>query len=133
MSQENVELAHEIAAALGRRDLERFLELSDPEVEWHSSISVLSEGGAYHGHEGIRQYLSDVEDAFESLDATIEQTLHVGDLVVILGSLQYRGRTSGVTSEPQFGWVHKFREGKLVYLRAFRDPERALEALGLPE
>jgi ketosteroid isomerase-like protein len=133
MSQENVELTHEIVAALGRRDVERFLELSAPEGEFHSSISVLSEGGAYHGHEGIRQYMSDVDDAFESLEPIIEQTLHVGDLVVVLGSLRYRGRASGVTSEPQFGWVFKFREGKLVYLRAFRDPERALEAVGLSE
>ena len=36
MSQENVELAREILAALGTRDPSRLIVLSDPEVEWHS-------------------------------------------------------------------------------------------------
>jgi ketosteroid isomerase-like protein len=29
--------------------------------------------------------------------------------------------------------VFRFRDGKLLRFRAFRDPEQALEAVGLPE
>ena len=123
----------EIAAALGQRDVDRFLELTDPAVEWHSSISVISEGGAYHGHEGVRQYLRDVDETFESLSATMDQMLDVGDLVLAVGRLHYRGKASGVEQAAHFGWVYRFRNGKLVYLRAFRDPEQALEAVGVSE
>jgi ketosteroid isomerase-like protein len=133
MSEENVSIVHQIAAALGRRDLEAFLELTDPEVEWHSSISVISEGGAYHGHDGVRQYMSDVNETFESLEATVDSALDVGDLVVAVGSLRYRGRTSGVEMHAPLGWVYRFRQGKLVYLRTFRDPEQTLAAVGLSE
>jgi ketosteroid isomerase-like protein len=128
-----VDVVHEIAAALGRRDLSAFLGLTHPDVEWHSSISVISEGGAYHGHDGVRQYMSDVNEAFESLEATVDSALDVGDLVVAVGSLRYRGRTSGVEMHAPLGWVYRFRQGKLVYLRTFRDPEQALEAVGLSE
>jgi ketosteroid isomerase-like protein len=133
MSRGNVEVVHQIAAALGRRDLDLFLAVSDPAVEWHSSISVISEGGAYHGHEGVRQYMSDVEEAFDSLSATIDQVLDVGDLVLAVGRLHYRGKASGVEMDMRLGWVFRFRQGKLVYLRAFRDPEEALAAVGLRE
>jgi ketosteroid isomerase-like protein len=133
MSQENVEILRRIAAALGRRDLGEFLELTDPEVEWHSSISVISEGGAYHGHDGVRQYMRDVDETFESLDATVDSVLDVGNLVVAVGHLCYRGKASGVEMEVPLGWVYRFRNGKVVYLRAFRDPEQALSTVGLSE
>jgi ketosteroid isomerase-like protein len=128
MSRENVEVVQQIADALGRRDLDFYLDVSDPAVEWHSSISVIAEGGAYHGHDGIRQYISDVVEAFDVLDATLDQTLDVGDLVVGVGRLHYRGKASGVDSVVPMGWIFKFREGKLTYLRAFPEPEQALEA-----
>jgi ketosteroid isomerase-like protein len=133
MSQENVDMVRQIGAALGRRDLDLFLQLSHPSVEWQSSISVISEGGAYHGHDGVRQYMRDVDEAFESFEATVDSVLDIGDLVVAVGRLRYRGKTSGVETHAPVGWVYRFREGKVVYLRAFRDPERALEAVGLSE
>jgi hypothetical protein len=49
MSRENVEIVHQIAAALGPRDLELFLAVTEPEIEWHSSISVISERGPTMG------------------------------------------------------------------------------------
>jgi ketosteroid isomerase-like protein len=133
MSRQNVEVVHQIAAALGRRDIDRFLDLTDPEVEWHSSISVIAEGGAYHGHEGVRQYMRDVGETFQSLSATVDQVLDVGDLVLAVGRLRYRGKASGVELEAPFGWLYRFREGKLVYLRAFSQPEQALAGVGLRE
>ena len=131
MSQQNVDVVHGIAAALGRRDLDFFLDVTDPAVEWHSSVSVIVEGGAYHGHDGVRQYMRDVNETFEALDATLDRVLDVGDLVLAVGRLHYRGKASGVETDAEFGWVFRFRRGKLVSLRAFRDPEQALARVGL--
>jgi ketosteroid isomerase-like protein len=50
-----------------------------------------------------------------------------------VGRLHYRGKVSGIETEAPMGWVYRFRQGKVVYLRAFRDPEQALEAVGLSE
>ncbi len=43
------------------------------------------------------------------------------------------GKSSGVEGETQSGFVVKFRERKVVLFRPFRDPEKALEAIGLAE
>jgi ketosteroid isomerase-like protein len=133
MSQENVETVRRIAAAVGQRDLSVFLELTDPTVEWHTSLSVVSKGGAYHGHEGVRQYVSDLADAFQVFEIDLDERLGVGDLVLAVGRVHYRGNTSGIEQEVSMGWVFRFRAGKVLYLRAFQEPERALEALGLAE
>lgn len=54
-----------------------------------------------------------------------------GDIAVLVGHLRYRGKDSGVEADTPAGWMLKFRAGKLLRFRAFRDPERALEAVGL--
>ena len=133
MSQENVEIVHRLAAAAGARDVSTLVALTDPAVEWHSSVSVISEGGAYHGHEGVRQYVSDIADAFETFEALIDDVFTLGDVAIAVGRVSYRGYTSGVRQTEQFGWVVRFHEGQVIYLRAFRDPERALARVGQPE
>jgi hypothetical protein len=57
----------------------------------------------------------------------------VGDVVVVVGRIHYRGRGSGVETESPAGWLLEFRAGKLRYWRAFREPEQALKAVGLQE
>jgi ketosteroid isomerase-like protein len=129
MSQANVDVAQQTAVAVGRRDVEFLLAVSDPAVEWHTSVSI-AKGGAYHGHDGVREYLRDIDETFELLEPTFDRALDVGDLVLAVGRLHYRGKASGVETDVPMGWVFKFREGKVFYMRAFRDPEQALGALG---
>jgi ketosteroid isomerase-like protein len=117
-------------AALSRRDLARLTELSHPDVEWHSFFAALNEGGTYRGHDGLRQYLTDLTDAFEIVLAVVDDDIGIGDVVVLVGRIHYRGKESGVEQEIPAGWLLKFREGKVVRFRAFRDPEAALEAVG---
>ena len=133
MSQENVERAREVLATLGRRDPSQLVALADPEVEWHSFFAVVEGDGTYRGHDGTRRYMSDLEDAFEIGRADVDDALAVGDIVVLVGRIHYRGKGSGVESESPTGWMLKFRKGKVLCFRAFRDPEQALEALGLSE
>jgi ketosteroid isomerase-like protein len=133
MSQENVELARQIMEALGSRDPSQLNALADPEVAWHSFFAELGEGGVYRGHEGTRQYMSDLSEAWESVRADIDDEIGVGDVAVLVGRIHYRGKGSGVESDLSVGWMLKFREGKLVRFQAFRDPADALEAVGLRE
>jgi len=133
MSQENVEVVYRIASAAGQGDVAPFLEVTDPAVEWHSALSAISEGGAYHGHEGVRHYVSDLEEAFHRFEVTVDDVLALGQVAVAVGRVSYRGKASGLEQTEQFGWVIRFHEGRIVYLRAFRDPEEALGALGLSE
>jgi ketosteroid isomerase-like protein len=65
-------------------------------------------------------------------DFQIDDALGVGDIVVAVGRLSYRGKASGVSSTVSMGWVFRFEHGKLVYVTAFRDPEQTLGAVGRP-
>jgi ketosteroid isomerase-like protein len=125
-----VEAVRKVLDAVARRDLGRLLELVDPEIEWQSFFAL--HGREYHGHEGIRRYFSDLSDAFEYLRPLPGDLLGVGEVVVGVGRVQYRGRTSGVETESPAGWIFKFRDGKVLRFRAFREPEQALEVVGLP-
>ena len=62
MSQEHVEIVRQLAAAVSQRDLPQILDLTDPQVEWRAFAAALTEGGQYRGHDGIRQYLSDLDE-----------------------------------------------------------------------
>lgn len=132
ISPGNVELGREVLDALSRRDVSRLVTLSDPEVEWRSFFAI-GEEGVYRGHDGTRRYLSDLDDAFEIGRADVDDALAVGDIAVLVGRIHYRGKASGVETETSAGWVLKFRNGRVVSFRAFRDPEQALEAVGLRE
>jgi ketosteroid isomerase-like protein len=133
MSQENVELADQVFDAVTRRDLSRLIELTDPEIEWHSFFALGDPEGVYRGHDRMRRYLSDLDDVWEIMRPEVDDTLHVGHVVVLVGRIHYRGKGSGVETKSPVGWMLKFREGRVVSFRPFREPEQAFEAIGLSE
>ncbi len=129
MSQENVELAPQVMETLGERNAEKLIALADPEVEWHSFFALNAQG-VYRGHEGTREYMRDLDDAFEIGRAEVDDALGVGDVIVLVGRIHYRGKDSGAEGESPAGWMLKVRDGKILCFRAFREPEEALEAVG---
>jgi ketosteroid isomerase-like protein len=135
MSQENVELANRVLDTLAQRDTSRLVDLCDPEVRWHSFFAEVAfgRGGGYSGHDGIRQYVSDLNDAWEIVRAEVDDGVGVGDIALLVGRIHYRGKASGVETASPAGWMFKFRDGKVLRFRAFREPEQVLEDAGLSE
>jgi ketosteroid isomerase-like protein len=133
MSHENVEVVHHLLAAVTQRDLARLVDLTDPDIEWRSFFAALSEGGRYRGHDGMRQYVADVSEAFEEMRVEVGDLLDVGEVVVGIGRIFYKGKGSGVEADSPAGWVFRFRKGRVVYFHAFRDPERVFGVVGIAE
>jgi ketosteroid isomerase-like protein len=133
ISEQNVEVARQFLDAVTRRDLARLIALSDPEVEWRSFFALGEEGGAYRGHAAFSQYISDLSDAWEIVRPEPDVGVEVGEVVVLIGRVHYRGKASGVETESAAGWMFKFRDGKVLRCRAFREPEQTLQTLGLSE
>jgi ketosteroid isomerase-like protein len=131
MSPQNVEVARRALDAVTRRDLSALVDLTDPAIEWRSFFAALSEGGEYRGHDGMRSYLTDLDEAFEMLRVEVDDMLDAGDLVLGVGRIHYCGKGSGVSADVAAGWLFKLRGGRLSYFRAFADPDKALEAVGL--
>ena len=133
MSHENVELIQNIADAVARRDLQRMLELTDPDIHWHPFFAQLIEGGVYRGHDGVRQYMADLAETAEILRADIDDVLTVGATALAIGRLTYRGKGSGAQTERAVGYFIKVRNGRVLQLRVFDNPEQAIGVLGPSE
>jgi ketosteroid isomerase-like protein len=132
MPQENVEqLARRVLELLSRGDAAPVNELADPDVEWHSFFAALGDEGVYHGYEGTRRFMNDINDAWDTVRGDVDEAHSVGDTAVLVGRIHYRGRVSGVETEAPAAWLTKFRDGRVISWRAFREPREALEAAGL--
>jgi ketosteroid isomerase-like protein len=134
MSKGNLELAHDVIAAVEERDLDSLLELTDSEVEWYSAFAVSKGGeGVYRGHDGMRSYVADMNDAWEIVRLDVDHEMAAGGVVVFVGRIHYRGKESGIEGDSESGYVLRFSAGKLVLFRPFQDPEGALAALGVSD
>jgi ketosteroid isomerase-like protein len=131
MGSSKLEVVRGVVEAVAERDFDRLCELSDPEVEWHSFFALGEEGGTYRGHAGLRRYVDDLDDAWAVVSPEIDDTIEVGEVVLAVGHVRYEGKESGAGADAHSGWVFKFRAGRVLIFRAFADPERALEAVGL--
>ena len=126
----HVALALRFMDALTRQDLDEMNALSAADVEHYSFFAGLGAGGVYRGQEGTERWMADLDEAWEDIRAEVDATLAIEDIVLLVGRIHYRGKSSQIETEAESGWVLKFREGKVVTYRAFRDPARALESVG---
>jgi ketosteroid isomerase-like protein len=111
------------------------LEELDPEVEWHSALSILLSGKAtvYRGHDGVREWFRELDDALDEIHVEYTDIRDLGDRVVAIGHIRTRGRESGVVTESPLAMVSDTRNGKSVRVRTYLEPAEALQAAGLSE
>jgi ketosteroid isomerase-like protein len=133
VSPENVELTYRAIDAFTRRDLDAYLALMDPDVEFVPYERAVEGGGAYHRHSGVRRRWKDVFEALPYLRPEIDEIRDFGEMVVVRGSLRGRGAGSGASFERSLWMVAEWRERKMVSWHAFVSEAEALEAVGQSE
>ena len=135
MSQENVESFIRFADANNRRDIDAMLAELDAEVEWQSAVlrSMGGEAIVHRGHDGVREMLRDLHEAFSEFQVDFTDIRDLGDRVLALGRWITRGGESGVETTPPLAAVVDFETGKAILVRSFLDPQEALDAAGLRE
>jgi ketosteroid isomerase-like protein len=133
MSQEYVELHRRAIDAFNRRDLDAFLALTDPDVEFISRIVELEGGGPYRGHDGVRRWWEDLFGVFPDFSAEVEEVQDLGDVTVT----RVRQHSQGVESDApadQTQWiVTEWRHKKGIWWRVFLSEAEAIDAAGLRE
>ncbi len=136
MSQENVEIVRRVYEAAARRDDATVLDLYDPAVEWDYSRGP---GGPligrklYRGHDGLRAFVHDWSESFQSLRFECKDVIDAGDKVISTNAVHGRGRTSGTTTEMDQWAVWSITGEKVVRVVWFTTRDEALEAAGLSE
>jgi ketosteroid isomerase-like protein len=132
MSERNVELHRRIVEAYNARDLESFLAVSDPSVEFHAAWAAVVPM-AYHGHEGIRTWVQETEAALSEFQMTPEAYFDLGEHTLVFHVLRVRGRQSGAEVGMSGAVVARWRDGLCVYVRSYIHREDALSDLGVSE
>ena len=134
MSQENVEQYRRAIDAFNRRDLDAFLAICDPEVEFFSRFLELEGGGPYRGHEGLRTWWDQLLDVSPDFRGDIEEVRELGDHVVIARvRFHGHGAESNVPMDQTSWQVVRVRDAKAVWMGIYRTKAEALEAVGLAE
>jgi ketosteroid isomerase-like protein len=134
MSRENVEVVRAILEAFASRDAEAIIARWHTDAEWRPAISPGGlEGTTYVGHEGIRRWLAEVAESWQTFDVIDPRFEAVGDRVLVLAQVHARGVSSGAGIDAPLAQVWEMDEGKVRRLTAFVSHAEALEAVGLSE
>jgi ketosteroid isomerase-like protein len=127
VAPQDLMVARAVFAAFAERDVERVLELIDPEVEFSAMTSdYAGRTEPYRGHEGIRQYFRDVSEVWDDLRLTPRDYREVGDSILVTGRVNARSHSRIVDGST--GWIFRVRGGRMVYGRVYpsaADAERA--------
>ena len=140
MTRENVELVRRLYAELASKgytdefeqrltddSLSRFLA---PEIEWVPLSQSLLAVESYRGFDGVRRFWGEFLSTWESYGVELLSVCDAGDQVAVV--VHIVGRTHELEVDRTQSSLLTVRDGRVVRVQSFADPEGAREAAGLP-
>ncbi len=133
MSQENVEIVHQVLEAWNRRDFDEAVRVAHEDVELHF-IGGFADliGEEFDGREGLIRFWRDMLETIGG-EVALESTLDAGERVAVITTVEGAGAESGAPARLRFGQVWSFRDAKVIRVDFYYEPSEALEAAGLRE
>jgi len=110
--------------ALAARDDGRLMECLAEDVE----LRTLT--GSYRGHEGIRQWILEMDEGWDPWELTIGNASEIGDRVLLEVTLAGRSGVNGIAMSRRFWAVWEVRGGRATLGIHCADREQALAAAG---
>jgi ketosteroid isomerase-like protein len=130
--EEKAEVVHRAYDLMNRRDADGLVELCADDFVMDMSERVFNPD-TYRGPEGIRRFLDDVDEAWQSYQWEVEEALVAGDAVVAMLHCRGQSREGGPGVDWHVAWVWNLQGATPASLRFYRDRERALQGAGLAE
>ena len=131
MSRENVEIVRRVFEALNRGDWDAVFQDVHPDFEMTTQRGP--NAGTHQGREGVQRFGEDYIEAFDNFTVEPESFHTSGDQVVVLVKRRGRPKGGSVDMVIRNGDLFTVRDSKIVSMRTFPDPEKALEVVGLRE
>src|SRR5260370_41432041 len=133
MCERDIELVRRIIDAYNARDVEAYIAYCNPSVEFHSAFASVG-GAVYHGHDGVRKFFRDMQDAWGGvIRIEPEAYFDLGEHTLAFYALHARGRHSGADVAMPVALLARWRDGLAVYAKGNAQSEEALSPLGLSE
>lgn len=134
MSEENIELVRQGYEAWNRGDVDAWLELLDPEIEFRTAQLFSDTDAVYRGHEGMKKFWHTFREPWETVLIKVERIESIGeDRVLALFRFLGRGRGSGAEVTVQYANLFTIEDGVASRCVGFSDWGEALAAAGLQE
>jgi ketosteroid isomerase-like protein len=140
MSRENIEFVRQLYGELfsggsapefeERLTDEALSAYLDPEVEWIPVPGSLLAVDRYRGFDGVRRLWGEFVAAFDNYRVETLRVDDAGDQVAVV--VQITGRTHTVEVGDIRSSLLTIRDGRVVRVEGFADPEGAREAIGRP-
>jgi hypothetical protein len=133
VSQQNVELMRRLTDAFNAHDVEAFIALCDPQIEFQPAWTAVG-GAVYQGHDGLRRWHRDLDDVWGGeIRLEPEAYFDLGEHTLMFYVLAGRGRQSGAEVAMQATGVGRWHDRLCVYFKAYMHREDALSDLGVSE
>jgi ketosteroid isomerase-like protein len=115
---DEVQVVEAIYDAFARRDLDGMGAFLAPDVVMHlqGTRGRAGRDGPYHGFDGVREYLADVDEVWDGLELHADDVRAVSGSVVVFGHVT--GRAGGEDVRRRVVWTWQLRDGKAVSVRA---------------
>ena len=131
MSRENVELVRAVWTAYSRGDFDASLEGYAEDSVWDDR-EYRPDGAIHVGRDALVQLARTWRGTWEDYRLEIEDLRDGGgDRVAVILSETGRGKGGGIELTNRWGLVVTVRRGKVAHTFVYRQPEAALEAVGL--
>ncbi len=111
----------------GERDFNE--ETTHPEFVLHSALTSAD----FHGPDGFRSWTAEIDEQFERWSVEFEALEDAPDgRVLALGMIRFVGRSSGIESEQEAGWVFRFEGDRVIEMWNIPDHAAARREAGIP-
>ena len=131
MAKPDVELIARMLEAWNEGDMDRLIDVFDAEVEVRPALSAFLTSTVYRGHEGVAAWYAETYEPWAELRAEPRRYLDAGDQTVVVIGLHARVTGGHVDVDTEIAHVVTVRDGLIVRLDGYEDPDAALASVGL--
>jgi len=128
MASEQIATVRRALSLWSEGDLEGFLAILDPEIEWRTSGLYLGMDPIYRGRDGFRKFWRDFHDLWQRISMELREAVEEGDRLAFSFRFDAIGR-DGVRAARDQACVVTVRDGLLVRNENYASWEEALDAL----
>jgi ketosteroid isomerase-like protein len=116
-----------------RRTIERFnagereirAEDADPDCELRSAMT----GSVYRGYDGVRSWMQEIDEQFDTWRLRLDEFAQAaGERLLVLGSIHFRGRGSGIELDVPAAWLFEFRGERIFRMTTFASHDEGRRA-----
>src|ERR1700732_2410452 len=126
--EKNVQIVKNFLAALGRRDKQGLLALSDEDMKWIIPGEDWPLAGTHRGHAGLADVLQKANETVETSFPEPPEFIAQGDRVLVVGFAT--GRVKATNKPFKDDWVFDVtvRDGKVTKIREYIDTQALARA-----